>query len=1502
MNIFNFKYWRIAVCFLLILFSCTKIIAQNCSVNAGANQTICVGSPFTLSGAIGGPFNSNTVIWSLVSQPAGANVVIATPKSLNTNAGTSSVVGTYVFRLSGTCGDNIPTSNNVTIVVSAVPTIPTQSGTTTYNCYTGAPISLSGSAIPGGSTARWQVSSGIPGVFSAPNSTTTTFTPTIPPYQCAGYFPVNIDYVITNASGCSQVATKTYYFYPQYTFFAQADPVVACGSQTFLKGSCAGNGTGLWSVISRPPGAPVPVIASASSSQTTASNLVPGNYVFNYAVTSTCGNNNANVAVTVASGTAVSIANAGKDQHHCTMPASISLTGNTHTANETGTWSLLSGGTSVTIANPAKPNTTVSGLTGGGAPYYFLYTISTPGGCFTKDTVVIFEEPKLTLSNFSGSTCDATFLPYSTHQLGVNPMIAILGNFSYNQLDSVTVNITYISGPANNIINQMGFKTSGYPYTVFGTNNGNFVDDTLALGMTSTKKYGPGSLYPYAPPDLNAHTYNMLYSGSFSSVGTYKMKISYTTRCSTYVENLTFDRGVTLSVNAGSDVYLNCGASTATLAGNIIDDFATWQTVSMPVGATNPINVSNFNKRFPNLAGLINGTYIFRYSNNAGPNCVQRSDDVKIVVSSNPPATPNAGADRTVCAGTLTLSGSAVPSNALAQWSVISPSGAAISFSDATIASPIVSGLLPNTTYTFRYRLTNGCGTTYDDIVITTNSSTGPSKPAISITGGDCNAQSVSAFPATISQTITHPALTGTNTGNLSVVAVPASALTSWSQTGTTSTTKTVQLNLSTSAAVSFIWCESNSNCATQTMCDTATKYFLLNATSISAGNNQTICDVSSFPYTVNLTGTATPITKNWSLLYSSNGLAVNFGTATNNTTSATLPAAGTYRFKYELVGPDPVCQTMVSYVTIIASEAGSLAYAGEDMNICNNSGTFNLAAMPLTAGTGRWTIEQVLSGTAPSISNSSSPTSPVTFTQSGRVILRWSSYGSNSVCGPSSTDLVTVTYVAPANAGNDIHLCNNTSANLSAVNPSPGTGLWSQISGPNTATIANAANPNSLITNLINGTYTFRWQVQNGGTCITNDDVTVSINNMTEMADAGNNFAFCNGQTNRTIVLNAVTPSSGLTGSWSLYSRPLGASAGTFTNGNSPDAVYNNASVAGKYIFAWTITNGTCSSTDFIEVDLNNGSCLNITGTVFNDENVNTIIDGTETGTTAASSLFIYMVNSRGVIVDSAKVAANGTYSLNANPNTVYMLYLSPIVYNIGANADIDTDLPGNWINTGENGSGNNTGFGDGNPDGILSITTSTGNFSNANFGIIEGYPLPVSLTNFNVYKQQFQAKLTWITASENGNKGFEIERRSGEDWTVIGFTESKAVNGFSSSAISYDFIDINPNSGINQYRLKQIDLNGKFSYSHIRTLNFDNESIVSVFPNPNKGKFAIKGLLNTQQVRIYNTSGQIVWNGNNTHPTLTINLEHLNNGVYRLEVLDKNNQSRIYKIVIAK
>ncbi|MFP3467985.1 hypothetical protein, partial [Leifsonia sp. SIMBA_070] len=63
----------------------------------------------------------------------------------------------------------------------------------------------------------------------------------------------------------------------------------------------------------------------------------------------------------------------------------------------------------------------------------------------------------------------------------------------------------------------------------------------------------------------------------------------------------------------------------------------------------------------------------------------------------------------------------------------------------------------------------------------------------------------------------------------------------------------------------------------------------------------------------------------------------------------------------------------------------------------------------------------------------------------------------------------------------------------------------WTQISGPNTATIASPNNPNSLMLGLIAGTYEFSWTIATTG-CTSEDRVIITIYDLPSTANAGTN------------------------------------------------------------------------------------------------------------------------------------------------------------------------------------------------------------------------------------------------------------------------------------------------------------------------------------------------------------------------------------------------------------
>ncbi len=95
---------------------------------------------------------------------------------------------------------------------------------------------------------------------------------------------------------------------------------------------------------------------------------------------------------------------------------------------------------------------------------------------------------------------------------------------------------------------------------------------------------------------------------------------------------------------------------------------------------------------------------------------------------------------------------------------------------------------------------------------------------------------------------------------------------------------------------------------------------------------------------------------------------------------------------------------------------------------------------------------------------------------------------------------------------------------------------------------------------------------------------------------------------------------------------------------------------------------------------------------------------------------------------------------------------------------------------------------------------------------------PLPVELISFTSRADGNSVTLTWQTATEVNNYGFDIQRTviSGQhsnEWEIIGFVEG---HGNSNSLKEYSFKDVKPIRGKNLYRLKQIDTDGRFEYSN--------------------------------------------------------------------------------------
>lgn len=153
----------------------------------------------------------------------------------------------------------------------------------------------------------------------------------------------------------------------------------------------------------------------------------------------------------------------------------------------------------------------------------------------------------------------------------------------------------------------------------------------------------------------------------------------------------------------------------------------------------------------------------------------------------------------------------------------------------------------------------------------------------------------------------------------------------------------------------------------------------------------------------------------------------------------------------------------------------------------------------------------------------------------------------------------------------------------------------------------------------------------------------------------------------------------------------------------------------------------------------------------------------------------------------------------------------------------------------------------------------------------------------------------LKWSTASEFNNQYFEVQRQDANTWETIGVENGK---GNSQQLQNYTHIDAQPKEGINYYRLKQVDFDGKFEYSPVISVKFSNISnspsttpAVSIYPNPTSGEVWVKTdenipSDNPQNISVFDVKGQQILSSLHKENTQLVDLKYFENGLYYLKI----------------
>jgi uncharacterized repeat protein (TIGR01451 family) len=177
---------------------------------------------------------------------------------------------------------------------------------------------------------------------------------------------------------------------------------------------------------------------------------------------------------------------------------------------------------------------------------------------------------------------------------------------------------------------------------------------------------------------------------------------------------------------------------------------------------------------------------------------------------------------------------------------------------------------------------------------------------------------------------------------------------------------------------------------------------------------------------------------------------------------------------------------------------------------------------------------------------------------------------------------------------------------------------------------------------------------------------------------------------------------------------------------------------------------------------------------------------------------------------------------------------------------------------------------------------------------------PLPVKMLSFSASPGSGYILLKWSTTNEIDASHFEVEHSfDGASFSGIGIVS--AVNN-SSLTNQYQFTHSQNKTGNHFYRLKIVDLDGKFIYSKVLklTIGKNDYDLFSITPNPAFAKISITGNGITS-ITLYDIAGRLVFTKNeNAVLSTTLDISALTSGIYTVWVQSADGRQQSKKLVI--
>ncbi|HTB07112.1 MAG TPA: PKD domain-containing protein, partial [Bacteroidia bacterium] len=656
------------------------------TANAGPDQSICANATVSLSGSVtvasGGQWST---LGSGTFSPNNTTLnATYTPNAADTTAHTV----TLVLSTTGN-GQCKAATDKVVITINSGPAV--NAGSDISVCLSSPDYTLNGTSSTGSGT--WTTLGS--GTFT-PNANTLGAT-YVPSTADTSTHTVTLILTSANNGGCSASSDTmviTYTNVPSVN--AGSNQTVCANNAVVTLNGTSGTGAGIWTTSGTGTFSPNANTLNAtytpSAADTTAHSVT-------LTLTATGGCSSASQSITITF-TPAPFVNAGVDQFVCKNNPDVTLNGYVGGGSTTGAWTSLGSGTFTPNAStlnatyiPSTADTTAGGVT-------LILTSTNNGMCLASaDTMVItFTAPPVVNAGPDESACANNSVPLNGVITGGSGTgiwttpngtgifspnnTTLTGSYTPSNNDTVAKNIILVltstnNGTCNAASDTMIITVSPGPIVNAGpdqtvcanndvvtlsgsiTNAGGGIWSTLGSGTFSPNNTTLNATYIPSSADTAAKTVTIVLTSTGNGL------------CTSATDTMVITISPAPRVNAGSDIFVCEGNTTASLNGSVSGGSSTGIWTTLGSGTFTP-NDSALNPTYNlSTADTTAKTVTLILTSTHNGSCVSSSDTVVIKVT--PIASVNAGTDTTVCAnaGAIPLHGDVTGGSGTGVWSTL---------------------------------------------------------------------------------------------------------------------------------------------------------------------------------------------------------------------------------------------------------------------------------------------------------------------------------------------------------------------------------------------------------------------------------------------------------------------------------------------------------------------------------------------------------------------------------------------------------------------------------------------------------------------------------------------------------------------------------------------------------------------------------------------------------------------------------------------------------------